>query len=309
MAFIESLCLIVGFLALFIFLIQLISNVQRYFLHKHSYAPYAASWAVVTGASEGIGAAFARGLAARKLNLVLIARSQEKLDAVAEQCRRDHGISTRVITVDFASQDPSKYDTLASRLAGLDVSVLVNNVGLNVEMPTEFMDMSMQDVQRIVTVNIGATNRMTDMLLKRMVAARRGIILCLSSGGGTVSPAPLLAPYGGTKAYNDAFAVALSGEVKSRGVHVHSLTPFFVATSMAKMRSSFTVPSADQFATAALNLVASGSPRLQPYWVHHIMGLLLGILPLRLQSSMVTDLHRSIRSKAIRKKERTAKTN
>lgn len=279
----------------------------QYTLTAFSYESYKKEWAVVTGASGGIGAGFVRQLAKRGLNVVLLARSKEKMDALAAEISA-HGVQTKVVPFDFNAADADAYAVLSDTLKPLAPKILVNNVGVNVEFPTDFVDMSTEDVDRIVRVNISSINRMTAMLLPAMMAAKKGIIFCLSSGGGVVTPAPLLAPYAGTKSYADAFAVSLSGEVVQSGVAVLSLTPFFVESAMAKMRKSFTVPCADSFADKALNQV-DVSPRLSPYWVHRIIGAGLTSLPLKAQAAYVAKLHRTIRAKALRKKERLAKQN
>lgn len=297
----------IGVLTLTGLLIWLIANVFHYSVYNFSYVKFKGEWAVVTGASAGIGASMARALARRGINVVLIARSEDKLTFVSEECRAK-GVDTKVLTFDFANASRDEWGSLCDQLRSLSPLILVNNVGVNVEMPTEFIDMSLPDIERIVTVNVSSMNAITSALLPGMLERGRGIILCLSSGGGAITPAPLLAPYAGTKAYNDSFATSLNGEVSKRGIYVHSLTPFFVESAMAKMRKSFTVPSADQFAEAALRLVGS-SPRLQPYWVHYVLGFVITLLPLSKQVSYVADLHRNIRKRALRKKERLVKKN
>jgi 17beta-estradiol 17-dehydrogenase / very-long-chain 3-oxoacyl-CoA reductase len=279
---------------------------------KASFSRHAGNWAVVTGASAGIGAGFARRLAARGVNVVLIARSAGKLASVADECSRaaqkaGKAVKTTVITFDFASADAAAYAKLSEEISALgNVSVLVNNVGVNVPFPTDFIETGADFCDTMVRVNVGATNRMTQMLLPAMVAAKCGAVYCLSSAGGAVSPGPLLAVYAGTKAYNDAFAVAIAGEVASSGVHVCSLTPFFVESSMAKMRASVTVPTPDSFAEMALS-GTGGNFRANPHWAHAIMAAALTSLPLSIQVSYVAKLHRDIRKRALRRAERIAK--
>jgi 17beta-estradiol 17-dehydrogenase / very-long-chain 3-oxoacyl-CoA reductase len=161
-------------------------------------------------------------------------------------------------------------------------------------------------VDRIVKVNVESTNRMTAMCLPGMLERGRGVVYNLSSAGGAVSPAPLLAVYAGTKAYNDAFAVALAGEVGARGVLVHSLTPFFVESKMAKMRAGLTVPTPDAFADKALGQTG-GRIRSNPHWAHAVMAGAILCLPLKMQVRYVANLHRDIRRRALRRAERVAK--
>lgn len=275
-----------------------------------SFAPHKGTWAVVTGASSGIGAGFARRLAARGLRVCVVARSAARLAPVAAEVEAAGAEEVRVVEFDFATAGPGEYARLAGEIAALEggVSVLVNNVGVNVDFPTEYAEMEAEDVDRIVKVNVESTNKMTALVLPGMLDARRGVVYNLSSGGGAVSPAPLLAAYAGTKAYNDAFAVALAGEVAARGVLVHSLTPFFVESKMAKMRASLSVPTPDAFAEKAL-AQAGGRVRANPHWVHAVMAAAIQALPLKMQIKYVTDMHRNIRKRALRKAARLAKQN
>jgi 17beta-estradiol 17-dehydrogenase / very-long-chain 3-oxoacyl-CoA reductase len=277
-----------------------------------SFARHVGNWAVVTGASAGIGAGFARRLAARGVNVALVARSANKLAAVAEECTKvaanaGKSVQTKVISFDFANADKEAFSKLAAEIGALGtVSVLVNNVGVNVPFPTDFIETDSAFCETMVKVNVGATNAMTAILLPGMVERKCGAVYCLSSAGGAVSPGPMLAVYAGTKAYNDAFAVALSGEVSRAKVHVHSLTPFFVESSMAKMRASVTVPTPDAFAEKAL-AGTGGAIRANPHWAHAIMAAALTSLPLKVQVNYVTNLHRGIRKRALRRADRLAK--
>lgn len=301
----------VGAVALAVLAARALSFVWTYFLAPaRSFAPHKGTWAVVTGASSGIGAGFARRLAARGLRVCVVARSAERLAPVAAEVKAAGAEEVRVLEFDFASAGAADYARLGGEIAGLDggVSVLVNNVGVNVEFPTEYAEMEADDVDRIVKVNVESTNKMTALVLPGMLDARRGVVYNLSSGGGAVSPAPLLAAYAGTKAYNDAFAVALAGEVAARGVLVHSLTPFFVESKMAKMRASLSVPTPDSFAEKAL-AQTGGRVRANPHWVHAVMAAGIQALPLKMQIKHVTDLHRNIRKRALRKAARLAKQN
>ncbi len=286
--------------------VRLLIFVWSHFLSPAaSFSKFKGQWAVVTGASSGIGAGFSRQLAAKGVNVALIARSVEKLTAVAADCKK-HGVQTSVITFDFDTAQDSDYDALAATLTALNPRVLVNNVGVNVPFPVRFAEMDPAEVDRIVRVNVASTNKMTAMLLPKMIAERSGLVLFLSSSAGSIAPGPLLAPYTATKAYMDQFAIALSGEVSHAGVVVHSITPFFVESAMAKMRRSFTVPDADSFAKSALRAVG-GSVRLSPHWPHVVMGTVLNLLPMKMQIKHVANLHESIRKRAIRKRDRLAK--
>ncbi|KAI0556945.1 Xanthoxin dehydrogenase, partial [Gracilaria domingensis] len=167
-------------------------------------------WAVVTGASGDIGRAFVHALARRGLNVALVARSAPRLADVARDVEQHFAVRTAVHAFDFAAASRAEWDALRAALAAHRACVLVNNVGISLEMPTDLVDVPDELVERLVDVNIRSTNRVTKMLLPAMVAARKGVVLCLASGGGAVTPAPMLSPYAGTKAYIDAFAVSVA---------------------------------------------------------------------------------------------------
>lgn len=261
-------------------------------------------WAIITGASSGIGAGLARGLAKKGINVMLVARSEERLKVVAEDCER-HGVETRVKTFDFANADEESWTEFIDALVALEPSVLVNNVGVSLAFPTCYVDIDKDEVERMLKLNIFAADKLTRALLPNMIAAKHGLILFMASSAGVEAPAPLLAPYAGTKAYMDSFAIALSGEVRKHGVIVHSVTPFFVESPMTKMRRSFTVPGADDFARRTLAGIG-GEPRLCPHWPHSVMAFALQLLPLSMQVSYVANLHEKIRGKALRKQARQA---
>lgn len=304
----ETVLAFVGAIALAVTVLRVLHFVWRYVLSPSaSLSAYRGQWAVVTGASSGIGAALACELAGKGVNVVLVARSVERLSKVASACS-DAGVEVLVKTFDFSTTDSSAWKTLEEELRELAPRVLVNNVGINTPFPTPYIDIPASDVQRMLDINIGAADRLTRALLPAMRAARSGLVLFLSSSAGVAAPAPLLAPYAGTKAYLDAFALALAGEVARDGVIVHSVAPFFVESPMAKMRASLTVPSAELFARRTLAAVG-GSPRLCPHWPHAIMADALRLLPLKTQVRYVADLHVNIRKRALRKQARIASAN
>mmetsp|Transcript_7058 Transcript_7058/g.18916 ORF Transcript_7058/g.18916 Transcript_7058/m.18916 type:complete len:315 (+) Transcript_7058:43-987(+) len=271
---------------------------------------YKGEWAVVTGASAGLGAAFAKQLAKRGLNVVLLARSENKMRAVASEIEKKYAVETKVVPFDFGTATETEFSYLKNFvLSGVIVSVLVNNVSVNVPFPVDFLETDPQLIEQMLRINVGTTTRMTRMLLPAMVERKRGIVYMMSSAGGTLSPAPMLSVYGATKAYMDSLAVSISGEVASTGVTVHSCVPFFVKTEMSKIRkASITVPEPDAFVNDTLNACGS-EPRLCPHWAHMIMADVLRLLPLKQQVKQVLKVHKDIRRRALRKQEREAKAN
>nr|XP_053650231.1 very-long-chain 3-oxoacyl-CoA reductase-B-like [Cherax quadricarinatus] len=155
-------------------------------------------WAVVTGATDGIGRAYAFELARLGLKVVLVSRNPFKLQNVAAEINSKYGVDTKIIDVDFTKEDI--YERLESEVGKLDVGVLVNNVGMSYDFPEYFTDISdcQEMCDRLINCNIKSLTHMTRIVLPGMVERKRGVIMNLSSLS-SIIPAPLLAVYGATK--------------------------------------------------------------------------------------------------------------
>ncbi|XP_017850856.1 very-long-chain 3-oxoacyl-CoA reductase isoform X2 [Drosophila busckii] len=194
-------------------------------------------WAVVTGSTDGIGKAYARQLARKGLNLVLISRSLEKLTLVAKEIRDEFSVEVRIIDVDFTGSEQI-YERIRNETAGLDVGVLVNNVGISYNHPEYFVDCCNNDPQflrNIVSANVHSVTHMTAIYLPGMVVKRKGLIINISSTAGVI-PNPLLCVYSATKAFVNKFSDDLQTEYKQHGIIIQSVQPGFVATNMSKIR-------------------------------------------------------------------------
>jgi len=236
------------------------------------------SWAVVTGATDGLGKAYVQEFAKKGLNVVLISRSLFKLQNVAREIESQYGVKTRVIDVDF-TQGREIYDKIGAQLQDLDVGVLVNNVGMSYSYP-EFLnylpDASGMCV-RLMHCNILSVTGMTLLVLPKMAEKRRGLILNVSSFS-AVLPTPLLTMYSSSKAFVEKFSRDLQLECLHLGVMVQCVLPGFVSTNMSRFKSSLTVPTATQFVRGQMKTLGLevSSPG---YWVHKIQ---LGIYDLGL---------------------------
>jgi len=226
-------------------------------------------WAVVTGATDGLGKAYAEEFAKRGINVVLISRSLFKLQTVAKDIELQYGVETRVIDVDFTG-GREIYDKIGAQLQDLDVGVLVNNVGMSYVHP-EFLA-SVPDggafCTRLMHCNILSVTGMTLLILPKMVDKRKGLILNVSSAS-AVLPTPLLSMYSSSKAFVEKFSRDLALETQHFGVTVQCVLPGFVATNMSRFKSSLTVPSPKQFVRCSMNTLGLevSSPG---YWVHKI---------------------------------------
>ncbi len=180
-----------------------------------SFATTYGPWAVVTGASRGLGAEFARQVAALGVNVVLVARSGEELQARADELEQATGVQTRVVALDLG--DEAFLPALVGATGGLEIGLLVNNAGVSTVGP--FLGQDLESLTRQVRVNVDAGMLLARHFGARMVERRRGGIVFLSSGS-ALHGTPWSANYCGTKAYNVMLAEALWYELAPYGVDV-----------------------------------------------------------------------------------------
>jgi len=175
-----------------------------------------ADCALVTGASGGIGEEIAKVLAAKKHDLVLVARNRAKLEALAASLAAQHGVKAEAVALDLT--DPAAPE----RLAGRSVDVLVNNAGIGTFGPFAESELKAELAQ--IQLNVTALTHLTKLLLPGMLARKRGRILNVASLA-AFQPGPLMAVYYATKAYVLSFSEALSNELKGTGVTSTCLCP------------------------------------------------------------------------------------
>ena len=184
--------------------------------------------ALVTGASAGIGLAFARELAKRGYDLVLVARRRDRLDALAaELTAADAAVQVRVVPRDLAAPDVA--GEIAAELAHDDVAIdlLVNNAGFGHH--GRFVTQDSRDAAGQIAVNVGALVALARAFVPGMVERRRGGVINVASTA-AFQPVPNMAVYGATKAFVLSFSEALHEEVRRAGVRVVALCPGATAT-------------------------------------------------------------------------------
>lgn len=260
-------------------------------------------WAVVTGATDGIGKAYAEELARRGFSIVLISRTQEKLDEVSKSIESKCGVETKTIAADFSAVDI--YPRIEAGLAGLEIGVLVNNVGISYSYPEFFLNVPNLDsfIETMININITSVCQMTRLVLPRMVERKKGAILNISSASG-MYPVPLLTVYSASKAFVDFFSRGLDAEYKSKGIIIQSVLPFFVATKLSKIRrATFDKPSPERYVAAELNTVGLEC-QTNGYLPHSIMGwVTTALLPTRLLNSYVMGMGLSQRARYLKKQK------
>lgn len=178
--------------------------------------------ALVTGASSGLGEEFARQLAARGADLVLVARRLDRLQALADQLRDEHGTTVTVLASDLSV--PGAADALAQTLAerGVEVHSLVNNAGFATR--ARFEDEDPARIHEEVSLNVTALVDLTRAFYPHMLRDGRGLLVNVASTG-AYQPVPLMAVYGATKAFVLSFTEALWFEARGSGLRVLALSP------------------------------------------------------------------------------------
>ena len=182
--------------------------------------------AVITGASSGIGAEFARQLAAAGMGLVLVARRRERLEQLGESLARAYGVPVEVEVHDLAEREP--LEALARILAARsDVELLVNNAGFG--LVGRFVNGDPDRQLRQLDLHVVASARLVRAVLPQMVSRGRGAIVQVSSLAG-MFPRLSSPTYGPSKTFLNAFSYALEGEIAGSGVCLQALCPGFTST-------------------------------------------------------------------------------
>lgn len=185
------------------------------------------SYALITGASGGLGKEFATQLAKKGLNLVLVARRADSLQKVASDIKNQYGVKVEIIVSDLTA--PNAIEGLIKEVKknNWDIGLLVNNAGFGSY--GLFHELSLEVEMNMVDLNIRVPLELTGKLIPGLVQKGKGGIIFLGSVG-SYQPTPFFANYSATKAWNLMFAESLYGELKSKGIDVLCLTPGYTRT-------------------------------------------------------------------------------
>jgi short-subunit dehydrogenase len=241
--------------------------------------------ALVTGASSGIGAAFAAAFAERGCDLVLVARNHSRLDELAQHLRREYAVTVEVLAADLT--DAEQRRAIETRLArDPAVDILVNDAG--VASVGRFASLAADQQAAQIALNVVAVVRLTRAVLPGMLARRRGTIINVSSIAAFV-PARFSATYGATKAYLNSFSEALYEELRGSGVHVQVLCPGFTRTEFAARAGAdagaipaFAWMTPEAVVTASLSALRRRRSVCVPGWRNRLLTTVLAGLPRRL---------------------------
>ncbi len=250
------------------------------------------SWALVTGASAGIGTEIARELARRGWRLVITARSEGRLEALATELREAHGVEVRVVALDLAAPEAPATLEAATEGAGLPVGLLVNNAGFGHLGPLAEQDDA--QLRAMIDLNAGALAELTRRFGARMATRGEGRVLNVASTA-AFQPGPLMAAYYATKAFVVSFSEAVRNELAPHGVTVTTLCPgvtrseFHARAGMKGTTALERLPfaSAESVARFGVEAALRGKGVAIPGLLNRIMATSVGFVPRGLRPAIV----------------------
>ena len=254
--------------------------------------------ALITGASSGIGLELARVFAENGHDLVLVARSEGKLQTLAEELQPRGRIRAHVIASDLSAAGAARAVVERVAALGIEIDVLANNAGYGVY--GAFLETSLDAELAMIQVNIVALTELTKRLLPAMVARKRGRILNVASTAAFL-PGPLMAVYYATKAYVLSFSEAIANELDGTGVTVTALCPgptasgFQAAANLeeSKLVAGKTLPSSREVARAGYDALMRGTRVFVPGLTNKVTVQLPRIFP----RSVITKVVRSVQER------------
>ncbi|XP_005794960.1 testosterone 17-beta-dehydrogenase 3 isoform X2 [Xiphophorus maculatus] len=239
-------------------------------------------WAVVTGASEGIGRAYAFALADRGMNVVIMSRTKAMLEKVAEEIGETTGQRVKVIVADFSEENV--FRKIEEELKDLNIGVLVNNVGvLPTFIPCKFLESEDLDktITKVINCNVKTLCKMCKIILPGMENRNKGVIINVASGIASF-PFPLYTLYAASKVFVERFSQCLQAEYKDRGIIIQAVAPFGVSTRMAGFQKTNIVTLLPEyFVQTSLQYLRAGD-KINGTICHTLLAWLLQSIPLKL---------------------------
>lgn len=298
---------------------------------KTDFKPYGSksgkAWAIVTGATDGLGKEFISQLAKKGFNILLVSRNPVTLKETGEEIHTKFGVQTEYFSLDFSDIQTfdSKLESLKTFISdkGINATLLINNVGRSHSIPVPFKETTTEELTSIITINNLSTLKFTQTIIPYLSAsinenkiARKGLILTIGSFSGLL-PTPLLATYSGSKAFLQNWSAALSAELAPENIDVYAVLAYLITSKMSKIRkSSASIPTPKQFVKATLDNFQTrcGAQErfatVTPFWSHALMhwGIesTVGVYS-SLANSLNYKMHKSIRARALKKATRKAK--
>jgi len=281
-------------------LLTVLFAVWRYWLRPGKDLKKYGQWAIVTGATDGIGKAYAFVLAKHGMNVLLLSRTEAKLQQVEQELKAEYPkVEASHLAVDFGKFDEKAREAVQAKIASLDVGVLVNNVGMN-DGNWYFHECSIASDIVEVETNINGTIYMTKLVLGTeqgpgMVSRKRGAIVNTGSMSAQVPAAPLLAMYGSTKKFIEHFSKSLRSELAPFNIDVNCQVPFLVSTKINYFADrDLWTPAPEKYASACVAHIGY-EDHCAPYWPHALQIWKVSLVPNQMIIKGSHDSHLAVR--------------
>lgn len=257
-------------------------------------------WALITGASAGIGAAMARELAAGGTNLVLTARRGDRLDSLAAELGDKHKVRALVCVADLALPLGPQQVFSFTEEKQIAIDLLVNNAGFGAY--GEFHKVALDRLVEMTKVNVTAVVQMTHLYLPGMIARRNGHILVVASTA-AFQAVPYISTYAATKVFDLHFAEGLAEEVRPYGVHVCALCPGSTETEFFQVagqrnHTRRAPESAEKVAHVGLEALAAGKTSVISGFTNWLGAEAIRMVPRRVVARVAANMFRHVEGKA-----------
>lgn len=254
-------------------------------------------YAVITGSNKGIGRSYAIEMASHGMDLILVARAKDELEALKKDIVEKYKVEVLIFLKDFSNDNG--YEELKTFLSDKDIGLLINNAGIVYDYAEYLHLIPDKNQDMIMTVNLTSHLKMINYILPGMIKRNRGAIIEISSLIG-MRPFPLFSIYGTSKIGTSYYLDCLKYENKDSNIFFQNIRPGLVATSMSKQKASINCPSPESFAWWATRTIGrlndtSGHP------IHEINRLIIKILPDYLFYPVILKYTLKLRTKVLNK--------
>jgi short-subunit dehydrogenase len=255
---------------------------------------------LITGASSGIGEAFARRLASEKHNLVLVARSEDKLRTLSDELSRKYEIDCRYLALDLLESGAHHRLFNETEVKGLEIDWLINNAGFGSS--GDFATLPLEKELEIIDLNVSALVALTHRFLEKMRERRSGTIINVSSAAG-FQPIPFMATYAATKAFVSSFSEAIAEENRPFGIRILALCPgstktnFFAASNIERPIQVKGQETPEQVVETAMRAVAANRTKIVSGWVNYVGAVAGTLVPNFISSRVMAKALRPLHQK------------
>jgi len=268
------------------------------------YGAKTGAWALVTGSSDGIGKGFAEELARAGFNIVLVSRTESKLKELAQQLQEQYKVQTKILAVDVSSAPalPKTLEDIQQLVSDIPLTILVNNVGINTDVPVPLEETTDDEIDRLVQVNILFHTKITRTLIPYLKKNKRSAIVDLSSITAAFPTSPYLSVYAATKAYIATLSRAIHTELAPQNVDVIAVSPAFVASAMSGFKKgSLLVTLPNQTALDSLSKIGKYL-EVTPSLVHAVERFAVSLVPASISGPQILKSMKSTRERLLKRK-------